>query len=494
MRGEGKDGLDSGATGDRETDTSRLLAIVRNHFAFKHLTELSIDSFAWSIEAERRDLSAEALQFSLVEKFDVRSRSEATLVVALGIADRIPRDQSAAFVGTVCRLGPAVLFSSAIPGQGGAGIVNEAWPEEWARLFAEQGYDCYDVLRPEIFGREDVDPDLQQNALLFVSSTWAVESWDVARRQSPATYVHRVTYDRALRRIGQMRRELQAVKVGNISVVKTAASASEYYFGAQRYAPASVVIEKLVSAVKGNLPLSLIRVGHCETKFLNWPDVYTRDEIDKSFRRQFGYIDLSEGDVSDIGLMMRSAISASDVLGIPILSEADWKLAEIDNNMRLWSTVSTACEKFRLVRSDAVVTSPNIHNWLVESDFLDVLLKVTHAVTLVGCRDLRPHFRRLGFTDVEYIAVPEAYRTRDRSALVERHYPHAFSSIMREIRDRRRPGLHLVGAGILGKIYCREIRLAGGVAVDVGAVMDVWAGIVSRTGWERRVETYALSR
>ena len=34
----------------------------------------------------------------------------------------------------------------------------------------------------------------------------------------------------------------------------------------------------------------------------------------------------------------------------------------------------------------------------------------------------------------------------------------------------------LVGAGVLGKIYCEAIRQRGAVAVDVGAAMDLWAG------------------
>ncbi len=40
-----------------------------------------------------------------------------------------------------------------------------------------------------------------------------------------------------------------------------------------------------------------------------------------------------------------------------------------------------------------------------------------------------------------------------------------------------RPGeVWLVGAGVLGKIYCHAIQQAGAVAVDVGSVFDVWSG------------------
>jgi hypothetical protein len=39
----------------------------------------------------------------------------------------------------------------------------------------------------------------------------------------------------------------------------------------------------------------------------------------------------------------------------------------------------------------------------------------------------------------------------------------------------------LVAAGILGKIYCDVIRAAGGVAVDIGHVADLWAGRETRS-------------
>jgi UDP-N-acetyl-D-mannosaminuronic acid transferase (WecB/TagA/CpsF family) len=45
----------------------------------------------------------------------------------------------------------------------------------------------------------------------------------------------------------------------------------------------------------------------------------------------------------------------------------------------------------------------------------------------------------------------------------------------------RHPGsLLFVGAGIFGKIYCNWWRDRGGVAMDVGGVMDIWSGKITR--------------
>jgi hypothetical protein len=38
----------------------------------------------------------------------------------------------------------------------------------------------------------------------------------------------------------------------------------------------------------------------------------------------------------------------------------------------------------------------------------------------------------------------------------------------------------LVGAGFIGKIYVNWFKERGGVAMDIGAVMDLWAGKATR--------------
>ena len=60
-----------------------------------------------------------------------------------------------------------VLFSAAIPGQGGTNHVNEQWPEYWAAMFANNSFVCFDVLRPCLWSREKCKWWYIQNALLF---------------------------------------------------------------------------------------------------------------------------------------------------------------------------------------------------------------------------------------------------------------------------------------------------------------------------------------
>ncbi|NDY91940.1 hypothetical protein [Ideonella livida] len=78
--------------------------------------------------------------------------------------------------------------------------------------------------------------------------------------------------------------------------------------------------------------------------------------------------------------------------------------------------------------------------------------------------------------------------------LTEIHYPDRYFSISEELESTDLRGeLYLVGAGLLGKAYCRTIEKQGGMAIDVGSLMDVWQGIgVRKYQTEEFVEKYRL--
>jgi SAM-dependent methyltransferase len=89
------------------------------------------------------------------------------LAFSLEVAEHLPESQARAFVQDLCGSADKVLFSAAIPGQGGRHHVNEQWPAYWAHLFADCGFQCYDVLRPRIWSNPRVVWYYAQNCLIF---------------------------------------------------------------------------------------------------------------------------------------------------------------------------------------------------------------------------------------------------------------------------------------------------------------------------------------
>lgn len=95
----------------------------------------------------------------------------ADLAMSLEVAEHIPAARSAAFVQNLTDIAPVVLFSAAIPHQGGTGHVNEQWPEYWVALFKERGYVPVDCLRSKVWNDERVRYWYAQNMILFVKES-----------------------------------------------------------------------------------------------------------------------------------------------------------------------------------------------------------------------------------------------------------------------------------------------------------------------------------
>ncbi len=90
------------------------------------------------------------------------------LAVCLEVAEHLPEEKAEALVASLVSLAPVVLFSAAIPFQGGNDHVNEQWPEYWQQRFAERNYVVIDCLREPLWRHKDVAPWYAQNLLVYV--------------------------------------------------------------------------------------------------------------------------------------------------------------------------------------------------------------------------------------------------------------------------------------------------------------------------------------
>jgi trans-aconitate methyltransferase len=90
------------------------------------------------------------------------------LVQSLEVAEHLPAESAESFISFLCCLGPVVLFSAAIPYQGGTDHINEQWPEYWAALFKKHSYVTVDAIRDRVWTNPKVAYYYAQNALLFV--------------------------------------------------------------------------------------------------------------------------------------------------------------------------------------------------------------------------------------------------------------------------------------------------------------------------------------
>lgn len=108
------------------------------------------------------------------------------LVVSLEVAEHLPAECAQAFVESLSLLGPAILFSAAIPLQGGTGHENEQWPDYWADLFSAHDFVAVDCLRPRVWKNEAVQWWYSQNLLVFIRRDRLDDYPSLARQHDPA--------------------------------------------------------------------------------------------------------------------------------------------------------------------------------------------------------------------------------------------------------------------------------------------------------------------
>jgi SAM-dependent methyltransferase len=90
------------------------------------------------------------------------------LVMSLEVAEHLHPESADQFVANLVRHADTILFSAAIPGQGGQFHLNEQWPEYWEQKFNKHGFYFHDVIRPLIWGNKEVEVWYRQN--IFVIS------------------------------------------------------------------------------------------------------------------------------------------------------------------------------------------------------------------------------------------------------------------------------------------------------------------------------------
>jgi SAM-dependent methyltransferase len=141
-------------------------------------------------------------------------RKRFDLVISVEVAEHLPPNKASQFISLLCELGDLILFSAAIPGQPGENHINGAWPAQWAELFADHNFFCFDVLRSRVWMNPDVDWWYAQNVLIFASSeskTYSRLSQIAAAVKTPFPIVHPKLFNKALREAGESKRRTSAL-------------------------------------------------------------------------------------------------------------------------------------------------------------------------------------------------------------------------------------------------------------------------------------------
>jgi hypothetical protein len=166
------------------------------------------------VEASMLVIPTEAFVKTDLNK-SIRVRRRFDLAISLEVAEHLPAERAKGFVRDVTRLADFILFSAAVPFQGGRNHINEQWQDYWVGLFAAEGYGAYDLIRPKIWNDSKMPFWYRQNALLFVKKERAkeikFEPGEKANNLSLYSVVHPDLYMRKVAGYKPPKKILQAV-------------------------------------------------------------------------------------------------------------------------------------------------------------------------------------------------------------------------------------------------------------------------------------------
>ena len=104
---------------------------------------------------------SEFAAYDLSEPISLDRRFE--LAVCLEVAEHLPEASADVLVTTLCDLSDKILFSAAMPSQGGQNHLNEQFFDYWKTKFNQKGYIGKDLFRAKIWNESQIDPWYRQN-------------------------------------------------------------------------------------------------------------------------------------------------------------------------------------------------------------------------------------------------------------------------------------------------------------------------------------------
>ncbi len=238
----------------------------------------------------------------------------------------------------------------------------------------------------------------------------------------------------------------------------------------------------IINSLEKKTPFSMIRLGDGEGAFLPYKDNSFQEE-DQNFASNIWFNrNLTNQESKKLTELLKLSIDKSDILGIPDIKRIvdDFKPQETSYRKRTMQSIYSL-EQLITIKN---LTSAFIHIDMLHSNMLGRIIKKSNKneISIISGHEehlIRDKMEILYNTIIaRYYKIPtEAKRINQFNNTNEfdelNHYPDVFNNTMQRIEQECEIGdLYLIGAGLLGKIYCSKVKEKGGIALDIGSVFD----------------------
>ena len=109
---------------------------------------------------------SEFVEQDLTKPFDLNKKFD--LAICLEVAEHLPKASAEGFIISLTNHSDVIMFSAALPGQGGQNHINEQWPSYWQECFENCGFEMIDFFRFKIWNNPKIEYWYKQNLFLVV--------------------------------------------------------------------------------------------------------------------------------------------------------------------------------------------------------------------------------------------------------------------------------------------------------------------------------------
>lgn len=140
------------------------------------------------------------------------------LAISLEVAEHLPEICADTFVKSLTGLADFVLFSAAIPAQGGVNHLNEQWQSYWAEKFQAREFDPVDPIRCKIWTDQKISIPYRQNMILYVARSRRSEVSAPVKDIGSLSVAHPELYDvRNSKSVKQSLSDLKSTTIRKLS-------------------------------------------------------------------------------------------------------------------------------------------------------------------------------------------------------------------------------------------------------------------------------------
>ncbi|HNP23897.1 MAG TPA: methyltransferase domain-containing protein [Panacibacter sp.] len=143
----------------------------------------------------------------------------ADLVLCLEVAEHLSAAAADTLVDNLVHLGDKIIFSAAVPNQGGQFHVNEQAADYWIAKFRARGFVFYDVFRERFWNNPKVNWWYKQNMFLVMHASLSPDNYLFpAYEAGIRQYIHPDLLAVHAQQASELKQQLRRIKSGRLSL------------------------------------------------------------------------------------------------------------------------------------------------------------------------------------------------------------------------------------------------------------------------------------